>query len=66
VSVDLAGEVSLEAAADVAEGASLGGAALDVGAGSCVRAYAGDDGHVEGPVEASVTAVVDVVADGVA
>ena len=64
--VDLAGEVALEAAADLAEGASFGGAAFDVGAGSRVHAHAGDDGHVERPVEASVTAAVDAVTDGVA
>ena len=64
--VDFVCEVALEAAADFTEGASFGGAAFDVGAGSRVHAHAGDDGHVKGTVEASVTAAVDVVPDGVA
>ena len=64
--VDFAGEVALEAAADLSEGAAFGGAALDVGAGSRIHAHAGDDGHVEGTVETSVSTTVDAVPDGVA
>src|SRR5665647_636273 len=64
--VDLAGEVALEAPTDLSEGASLGRAAFDVGAGAWVHAHAGDHGHVQCAVEASVAAAVDSVADGVA
>lgn len=64
--VDFAGEVALEAASDFAEGASFGGASFEVGTCSWVHAHARNDGHVQGPVEASVTAVVDAVPDGVA
>src|SRR5665648_1019251 len=57
--VDLAGEVALEAPTDLSEGASLGRAAFDVGAGAWVHAHAGDHGHVQCAVEASVAAAVD-------
>ena len=65
MSVDFAGQLVFETAADLVECASFGGAALDVGAGAGVHAHAGDDGHVEGAVEASVSAAVDAVPDGV-
>src|SRR5665648_199275 len=58
VAVDLAGEVALEASTDLAEGAAFSGSALNVGAGGRVHAHAGDDGHVERAVEATVTAAV--------
>ena len=48
--VDLTGEVALERAADLARGAPLRGALVDVGAGLGVHAHAGDDGHVQGAV----------------
>ena len=64
--VDLTGEVALERAADLARGAPLRGALVDVGAGLGVHAHAGDDGHVQGAVEASVAAAVDAVSNGVA
>ena len=64
--VDVAGEVALEAATDLPEGAPFGGTALDVGAGSRVHSHAGDDGHVQGAVEASVAAAIDAVSNGVA
>ena len=64
--VDVAGEVALEAATDLPEGAPFGGTALDVGAGSRVHSHAGDDGHVECSVEAPVATPVDPVPDGVA
>ena len=41
MAVDLAGEVALEAAADLSEGASFGGSFLDVGACGGVHAHAG-------------------------
>jgi len=66
VPVDLAGEVPLERASDLAEGASLGGALVNIGAGVGVHSHAGHDGHVECPVEPAVAATVDAVADGVA
>jgi hypothetical protein len=64
--VDLAGEVALEASADLSEGASFGASAFDVGAGAGVHAHAGDDGHVQRAVQAPVAAAVDAVADRVA
>src|SRR3954470_12936818 len=47
VAVDLAGEVALEAAADLSGCASFGGPAFDVGAGARVHAHACHDGHVQ-------------------
>ena len=66
MSVDLTSEVSLEAATDLSEGAAFCGAAFDVGAGAGVHSHAGDDGHVEGPVQAAITASIDAVPNGVA
>jgi len=61
VSVDLAREVSLEASPDLAQGAALGGASIDVCAGAWVHAHAPDDGHLQGAVETAVAAAVDPV-----
>src|SRR5690606_27980739 len=65
MAVDLAGEVALERASDLATGARRGGAAFDVG--ECVGGDAdpGGYGHVEGAVEASVATSLDSVAHGV-
>src|SRR3981081_1225861 len=49
--VELAGDVSLEAAADLPLGLALGGAAGDVGAGGGVIAHAGDRDDVQGLVQ---------------
>ena len=65
LSVDLAGEVALEGASDLTQGAALGCALGDLGTGVGVHAHAGHDGHVEGAVEASVASAVDPVAHGV-
>ena len=60
--VELAGDVPLEAAADLALGLAFGGAALDVAAGAGATAHSchrdGVDGSVQGPVAAAVEAVV--------
>ena len=66
MSVDLAGEVSLETAADLSQSSSFCGSSLDVGPGLWVHAHAGDDGHVQRPVQAAVAATIEPVADGVA
>src|SRR5215218_4106330 len=47
LAVDLAGEVALDAAADLSQGASFSGSFLDVGAGPWVRPHASHDGHVQ-------------------
>src|SRR4051812_49963607 len=60
-SIDLAGEVALEAADDLALGQALGGAAGDVVDGRLVPAHANDDGAVEGGVGLPVTAAVEPV-----
>src|ERR1700691_2518336 len=64
--VDLAGDISFEAADDLFLGQALGGAALDVGTGGGVVAHAGDDDHVEGAVGLPVAAAVEPVASGFA
>ena len=56
------GEVPFERAEGVASGASLGAAALEVGAGSRVVASLGERHHVQGVVEAAVAAPVEPVA----
>lgn len=63
--MDLAGEVSLQAATDLSQRVPFGGSSLDVGAGGRVHAHAGDDGHVECSVESAVTAAVEAVTDHV-
>ena len=65
-SVELAGDVALEAASDLAEGLALCGAPREVGTGLWAVAHpAGGDG-VDGAVEGSVAAAVEAVADGAA
>ena len=52
--VEVAGEVALEAAADLFVGLALGTAALDVGQRRRVIAHAGDGDDVQGAVELAV------------
>src|SRR5580693_8072395 len=64
--VDLAGDVALEAAHDLALGFAFGGAALDVGAGALAVAQAADGDEVKRSVGLAVAAVVEAVAGGLA
>ena len=61
VGEDLAGDVTLEAADDLAFGESFSGAAFDVGAGEWVVAHADDRDDVEGAVGCSVAASAETV-----
>src|SRR5699024_2378996 len=61
--IDLAGEVALQAAADLLGGAALGSSSLDVGPGFRVMCHAGADGDVQSPVQTSAAAAVAAVAD---
>jgi hypothetical protein len=63
--VDLAGDVALEAADDVASAEALGLAALGVGAGGGVPAESADGDAVEGGVGGSVAGSVEAVSVGV-
>jgi hypothetical protein len=65
-SVELAGDVALEATLDLVWGLALGGTAVDVGAGSGAVARPGEHDHVDGAVECAVAAAVEAVPDGVA
>jgi hypothetical protein len=65
-SVELAGEVALEAAPDLFGAESFCAAAFDVGPGFRVVSHSGDDSHVQGTVEPPVATAVESVADGVA
>src|SRR5450432_1676898 len=62
--VEVAGEVALDAAADLFIGPALGAAALDVGQGRRVIAHAGDGDDVQGAVELAVAEAVEAVAVG--
>jgi hypothetical protein len=65
-SVDLAGDVALEAAGDLAGGEPFGGAARDVGDGALI---AGASGHHDGPqrmVGGAVAATVETMTVGLA
>src|SRR5438093_7458260 len=64
--VDLAGDVALEAADDLAAVEAFGFASLGVGAGAGVVAEAADGDHVECAVGLAVAAVVEAVAAGAA
>src|SRR5215204_7415611 len=66
LAVDLAGEVALQAAADLSWGSTLGGPSLDVAAGARVHPYASHGSHVQGAVETPISTSVDAVAHGVA
>src|SRR5699024_10420092 len=61
--VDLAGEVALQAVADLLGGAALGSSSLDVGPGFRVMCHAGEDGDVQGPVQTSIAAAVEAGAE---
>jgi hypothetical protein len=52
--VEVAGEVTLDAAADFAIGLTFGPAALNVGLGELVAAHAGQGDGVDGAVELAV------------
>src|SRR5450755_2068372 len=58
---DLAGDVALEAAHDLALGLAFGGSALDVCAGAVAVAQPADGDEVKRPVGLAVTAVVEAV-----
>src|SRR6476661_5325811 len=62
--VELAGDVALEAAADLAGGLALGGAAGDVGPSPGAVGHAGQGDGVQGAVERAVAAAVEPVAYG--
>ena len=64
--VELAGDVTLEAAADFAGAQSLGGPARDVGAGAGAVPNAGHGDGVDRAVEGSVATAVEPVAGGLA
>ena len=66
VPVELAGDVALEAAADLTGGLSLGGAPGDVGAGPGAAAHPGQRDGVNGAVQGPVPAAVEPVPDGLA
>ena len=64
--VELAGDVALEDAADVAVGFAFGAAAGEVGMGAGAAAHPGERDGVQGVVEVPVAAAVEAVADGFA
>ena len=66
LSVELAGDVALEAAADFRWGLSLGGAPGDVGAGAGAAAHPDQRDGVDGAVQRPVAAAVEPVPDGLA
>src|ERR671919_758087 len=63
VPVELAGDVALDAAANLPWGLSLGGASLDVGAGAGTAADPGQRDGVDGAVQCPVTAAVESMSD---
>src|SRR4051794_3936144 len=64
LSEELAGDVGLEAAEDLAVGLAFGAAAVGVGLGGGVEAQAAAGDGVQGAVEAPVAAAVEPVPDG--
>ncbi len=64
VAVDLAGDVSLQAADDLLLGQAFFAAPVRVGAGGRVRAHAGDDDPPQGVVGLAVPAAVEAVPAG--
>jgi hypothetical protein len=65
-SVELAGDVALEASADFVVGFAFGAAFGDVGVGAGAAAPAGECDVVQGAVEGAVAAAVEPVPDGAA
>ncbi len=66
VAVEASGEVSLEAAADLAVCLALGAPSVGVGTGLGVMRHADHGDDVQGAVETPVAAAVEPVAGGVA
>src|SRR6187455_2901394 len=64
--VELAGDVPLEAAADLPRVLALGGAPGDVGLGARAAAHPGRGDGVQGPVHGAVPAPVEPVPHGAA
>src|SRR5215471_15365306 len=64
--VELAGDVALEAAADIPDGLPLGGAPGDVGTGPGGAAHPDQRDGVDGAVQRSVAAAVEPVPDDLA
>lgn len=64
--IDLAGDVSLQAADDVLFGESFGGSAGEVGPGGGAPAHAHNSDHVQGVVGGPVTGGVEAMAVGFA
>ena len=62
--VDLSGDVSLEAADDLAFAEAFFGAAFDVGAGGFMASHADDGDDVEGAVRCAVAAAAEPVPAG--
>ena len=61
---ELAGDVALEAASDLAVGFSFSSSAVGVGAGCGVGAESGERDDVEGPIELAVAGSVEAVSGG--
>src|SRR5919112_1821561 len=61
--VELAGDVALEATADLSRGLSLCSASLDVGPGSGTASYSGRGDGVDGAVQRPVTTAVEPMPD---
>ena len=59
LAVEVAGEVALDAAADLPVGFAFGAAALDVGQGGRVAAHAADSDDVQGAVELPIAEPVE-------
>ncbi len=64
LSEELAGDVALQAADDLAVGLAFGSSSFDVGAGGGVGAESGDHDDVDGAVELAVAGAVESVAGG--
>jgi len=62
----MAGEIALDATADLGGGLSFGAAALHVGKGRRVAAHPGDGNGVQGTVELAVAEAVEPVPVGAA
>ena len=59
--VDLAGDVALEASADLAVGLAVAAAPFDVGAGGRIVSGAVEDDDVNGSIELAVAASIESV-----
>ena len=64
-SIQVAGEVALEAPTDLSRRLALSCSSVRVGPGCRIMSHSHDDGHVQGTVEPPIAAAIEAVSDSI-